>query len=105
MQPDLVCVDTGRLGIVTERAIEGAPTLVVEVLSPSTDVRDRGVKQGLYARHGVPYYWVVDPAAPAVQALGLSRGSYEIAASLDETTPAALPPLAGPTLDPGAVWR
>ena len=37
----------GRLEIVTERAIEGAPTLVVEVLSPSTDVRDRGAKQAL----------------------------------------------------------
>jgi len=37
----------GRLEIVTERAIEGAPTLVVEVLSPSTDARDRGVKQAL----------------------------------------------------------
>jgi Putative restriction endonuclease len=40
-----VYVERTRLGIITERAIEGAPTLVVEVLSPSTDARDRGVKQ------------------------------------------------------------
>ena len=49
-------VAADRAGIVTERAIEGAPTLVVEVLSPSTSARDRGVKQALYARYGVPHY-------------------------------------------------
>src|SRR5262245_25633583 len=39
LQPDLVYVEQARLGIVTERAIEGAPTLVVEILSPSTGQR------------------------------------------------------------------
>jgi Uma2 family endonuclease len=71
LQPDLVHIERVRLGIVTERAIEGAPTLVVEVLSPSTDARDRGVKQALYARYGVPFYWIVDPEARTVQALRL----------------------------------
>ena len=61
LQPDLVYVERAGLGIVTERAIEGAPTLVVEVLSPSTNARDRGAKQALYARYGVPFYWIVDP--------------------------------------------
>ena len=75
--PDLVHIERVRLGIVTERAIEGAPTLVVEVLSPSTDARDRGVKQALYARYGVPFYWIVDPEARTVHL----------------------------TLDPTAIWR
>jgi Uma2 family endonuclease len=105
LQPDLVYVERARLGIVTERAIEGAPTLVVEVLSPSTNVRDRGIKQALYARHGVPYYWIVDPTTRVVQALHRGGGSYETVATLDEAAPAALPPLAGLTLDPAAVWR
>ena len=77
LQPDLVYVERARLGIVTERAIEGAPTLVVEVLSPSTNARDRGVKQALYARYGVPFYWIVDPDARTMQALRLSGESYE----------------------------
>jgi Uma2 family endonuclease len=105
LQPDLVYVETARAGIVTERAIEGAPTLVVEVLSPSTSARDRGVKQALYARHGVPFYWIVDTAARSVQALRLSGEAYEVAASLDGTAPAALPPLPELALDPAAVWR
>jgi len=105
LQPDLVYVDTSRLAIITERAIEGAPTLVVEVLSPSTDVRDRGVKQGLYARYGVPYYWIVDPAARTVEALRLGGESHESIAGLDESAPTALPPLTDLSLDPAAVWR
>lgn len=105
VQPDLVYLDTTRLGIVTDRAIEGAPTLVVEVLSPSTDARDRGDKQALYARYGVPYYWIADPEARTVEALRLSGEVYEPVATLAGTTPAALPPLHDLTLDPAAVWR
>ncbi|HUG37164.1 MAG TPA: Uma2 family endonuclease, partial [Candidatus Limnocylindrales bacterium] len=105
VQPDLVYVDTAGPGIVTEGGIEGAPTLVVEVLSPSTEGRDRGVKQALYARCGAPFYWIADPATRTVQALRLSRGSYEAVARLDEAAPATLPPLAGLRLDPAALWR
>jgi Uma2 family endonuclease len=105
LQPDLVYVEQGRLGIVTERAIEGAPTLVVEVLSPSSSARDRGVKQALYARYGVPNYWIVEPATRNVQALRLGGASYETVAALDAIAPAVLPPLDGLTLDPATVWR
>lgn len=61
--PDLVFVTTPRASIVTERAVEGPPDLLVEVLSPSTARRDRGIKARLYARFGVPHYWMVDPRA------------------------------------------
>jgi Uma2 family endonuclease len=105
LQPDLVYVERARLGIVTERAIEGAPTLVVEVLSPSTDARDRGAKQALYARYGVPYYWIVDPTAQTVDALGLREGAYEPVGRLEGTAAVPLPPLAELMLDPAIVWR
>ncbi|MGH7390988.1 MAG: Uma2 family endonuclease [Candidatus Rokuibacteriota bacterium] len=105
LQPDLVYLDAARLRLVTDRAIEGAPTLVVEVLSPSTDARDRGAKQTLYARSGVPYYWIVDPDARTVQALRLTGASSEPVARLEGTASAGLPPLADLTLDPAAVWR
>src|SRR5581483_914706 len=44
LQPDLVYVAREREAIITERSIDGAPDLVVEVLSPSTRARDRGIK-------------------------------------------------------------
>ena len=78
---------------------------MVEVLSPSTAARDRGVKLALYARYRVPFYWIVDPVGRSVQALLLSGEAYEIAARLDEAAPGALPPLTDLMLDPTAVWR
>jgi Uma2 family endonuclease len=104
LQPDLVYLDAAGPGLLTEGPIVGTPTLVVEVLAPPTDAWDRGVKQALYARYGVPYYWIVDPTARSIQVLRLGGESYEVVARLDEGARAALPPLAGLTLDPAAVW-
>lgn len=63
LAPDLVFVRRDRLEIVSERGLEAAPDLVVEVLSPSTAARDRTLKRDRYRHYGVPEYWVVDPKA------------------------------------------
>ncbi|MBI2969149.1 MAG: Uma2 family endonuclease [Gammaproteobacteria bacterium] len=60
-QPDIVFVAAERGGIIKLHGIEGAPDLVVEIVSPGTESRDRGYKMKLYARHGVREYLVVDP--------------------------------------------
>lgn len=67
LTPDLVFVRRERAGIITERGVEAAPDLVVEVLSRSTAERDRGVKRQRYAWFGVPEYWVVDPDSRQVE--------------------------------------
>jgi len=56
VQPDVLYIAADRLSIISERAIEGAPTLVVEVLAPTSVRLDRDRKMKLYAEHGVPYY-------------------------------------------------
>jgi Uma2 family endonuclease len=61
VQPDLAIVRSSRRELITDRGIEGAPDVVVEILSPGTSGRDRHLKTGIYARHGVPEYWIVDP--------------------------------------------
>lgn len=58
--PDLSFVRADRLGVISNRGIESAPDLVIEAISPSTALRDRGLKRERYARFGVPLYWVVD---------------------------------------------
>lgn len=66
VEPDLIFVATNQLDIVTEANIQGAPALVVEILSRSTRKRDLGIKQQLFDRGGVREYWVVDPIAKDV---------------------------------------
>ena len=66
VQPDILFVSNERRAIIGEKAVLGAPDLVVEILSPSTARRDRGIKLDLYARRGVREYWIVDPVEDVV---------------------------------------
>lgn len=76
LQPDVLFVDAARIGIVTAAEVVGAPDLIVEVLSPRTETRDRGLKQSLYARAGVREYWLVDPAREAIEQLALDGDAF-----------------------------
>src|SRR3989442_3860861 len=80
--PDLVFAARDRLDIVAERGVEGAPDLLVEVLSPGTARRDRVRKLNAYARHGVRHYWLVDPEAKTVEAFELVEGAYRLAVAV-----------------------
>ncbi len=77
-EPDLLFIRSEHLHIVKDANIQGSPDLVVEVLSPSTRERDLGVKAHLYARFGVPEYWVVDPEVETLAIYHLTSEGYEI---------------------------
>jgi Uma2 family endonuclease len=104
VQPDLVYVAAEHASRVSERGIEGAPTLAVEILSPSTTSIDRSTKPGLDARHGVPYSWIVDPDARTIEAWELAGGAYRLAARVSGSTTVSLPPFADLALVPEALW-
>jgi Uma2 family endonuclease len=74
--------------------VRGAPDLVVEVLSPGTEARDCGPKSKAYARYGVGEYWIVDPAAGAIEVYRLTPQGYQLAAkrAADETVETPLLP-------------
>ncbi|MEO5960756.1 MAG: Uma2 family endonuclease [Opitutaceae bacterium] len=65
-QPDLLFVRKENLSIVEEHGIEGAPDLVVEILSKSSAKYDLGPKRSVYARTGVEELWVIDPPKRAL---------------------------------------
>ncbi len=77
-QPDILFVSNEREHIRTPANIQGAPDLIVEVLSPSSVRRDWHDKRGLYASHGVREYWIVDPVHQIVSILLLQDGELEV---------------------------
>ena len=77
-QPDLLFIRAGREAIVTERAVEASPDLVVEVLSPSSIRQDRTIKAGLYARFAIPSYWILDPRERVFEAYVLDGETYDL---------------------------
>ena len=58
--------------------IDGAPDLVVEVLSPGTAKNDKGYKKRVYESSGVPEYWLVNPADKSIEVYLLENGRYTV---------------------------
>ena len=81
MQPDIFFISNARSSIVTKRGVEGAPDLVIEILSDSTAARDRGIKMHIYARHGVERYWIVDVEKRTLEVYAIRGKTYELAAT------------------------
>lgn len=81
VQPDLIFIGNDRRYTITERAIEGPPTLVIEILSPTTHRTDRVTKAQLYAKYRVPHYWLVDPDQRTLEAYELVIDHYDLIAS------------------------
>ena len=76
VQPDLMVILGERGACVSPTKIIGPPSLVVEILSPSTSLRDRSLKLDLYARAGVAEYWIADPEEREVVRFVLEDGRY-----------------------------
>jgi Uma2 family endonuclease len=104
VQPDIVFVETARRSIISGRGIEGAPTLAIEIISPSSVGIDRRRKLHLYARYGVPSCWIVDPPAKTIEAYALTQGEYRVVGTLAGTAVVALPPFPDLRLDPAEIW-
>lgn len=75
--PDLAGWCKDRAKTLMERAhIITTPDWVCEIVSPSTEDLDRGIKVGIYAREGVRYIWLVDPVKQTLEVLKLAAGVY-----------------------------
>lgn len=77
VQPDLLVVLADNLSIMKPEGVNGAPDMVVEILSPGTAARDRGIKRRLYGRYGVREYWLVDPQEHTVEVTVQRDGAME----------------------------
>ncbi|HEX6851653.1 MAG TPA: Uma2 family endonuclease [Candidatus Polarisedimenticolaceae bacterium] len=102
VQPDLVVVDDPAA--LSSRAVERAPLLVVEILSPGTARRDRGLKLERYATLGVRHVWLVDHEVPRWEAFRTTAGRAErVAAAEGDEAIVEHPDFPGLTLRLGTV--
>src|SRR5215211_2023253 len=77
--PDVIFLSTDRVHLYGEQYVDGAPDLVVEVLSRSTRSRDLTAKLRLYAQAGVQEYWLIDPDLGEITLyFRLPSGTYEV---------------------------
>jgi Uma2 family endonuclease len=107
VQPDVIFVASARAAIITPPEIVGAPDLVVEILSPGTEDRDRGYKRTLYERSGVREYWIVNPDEPSIEVYRLSPTGFAAPVRYgpaDVLVSAAVPDFRLPVVEAFRTW-
>ena len=105
VEPDAIFILAEHSHIMAEAMVQGAPDIVVEALSPSTSRRDLGIKKQLYAREGVPWYFVLDAKRKTVQPFELRAGVYHDLPELGEGDTLACPLLPGISVPVAALFR
>ncbi|MHA6482858.1 Uma2 family endonuclease [Paenibacillus sp. strain BS8-2] len=76
IQPDLSVVCSKNQ--ISKNGCHGAPTLIIEVLSPSSALKDFNEKFNLYQKYGVQEYWIVDPGNRTIHVYGLKDGIFQV---------------------------
>lgn len=85
--PDVIFVKKERAFILdnAEEIVIGAPDLVVEILSKSTALYDKGIKKDVYEQYGVREYWLVDPRTNTIELYSYVGQRYQLMALLEDT--------------------
>jgi Uma2 family endonuclease len=105
VQPDLLYLTKARRHLVDiDKRTEVSPDLTVEILSPRTSNHDRTRKAGMYARFGVPEYWIVDPAEETIEIFVLENRAYRLALMAGRGDTAASPTIDGLRVDASQVF-
>ncbi|MBL7992093.1 MAG: Uma2 family endonuclease [Candidatus Kapabacteria bacterium] len=96
-QPNVLFLSREKQHLVTPDGVQGAPDLVIEIISPSSMKRDRGDKMKLYERCGIGEYWLVDARTRSVEVYvnGLVNGvqDYELRDVFMETASESAAPI------------
>jgi len=103
--PDLAGWRRERMPTVPEdHRFEVVPDWLCEILSPSTAKKDRAIKLPIYARFGVAYVWLVDPAAHLLEAYELQEGRWVLQAALKDDDSVSLPPFDAVSFSLADLW-
>ncbi|MCP4361180.1 MAG: Uma2 family endonuclease, partial [Chloroflexi bacterium] len=78
VQPDILFINAENQPAPGAKFFEGAPDLIVEVISPSSIRTDRHIKFNTYEQAGVAEYWLADPKTKSVEVYTLSGNEYAL---------------------------
>jgi Uma2 family endonuclease len=103
--PDLAGWRRERLPVIPDEArLELAPDWVCEILSPSTERIDRGLKLRIYAREQVSHLWLLNPDARTLEVFRLRGGEWVVSAVHTGETPVRAEPFEAVELDFKTLW-
>lgn len=105
VQPDILYVPSERLDIIKGSRIDGAPSLVVEIISPTSRHKDRIVKMEIYLASGVEHYWLVDPEKEMLDCYMLQECTYSLAAAGKGAESIQHPAFPGLTINLAQLWQ
>ena len=77
VQPDILYISNDRASILSDKNAQGAPDLIIEILSNSTRRHDEVTKLELYERFGVLEYWIVDRKSESIKIYRLRDDSFD----------------------------
>ena len=103
--PDIYFVSAARAGILTAQGAQGAPDLVVEVLSPGSMRLDLGRKRQVYAEAGVLEFWAVSPPAKSVEIYRFQESSTSPVVALEKDDTLTTPLLSGFSLPLSQIFQ
>jgi Uma2 family endonuclease len=104
VQPDLLYVSCEQ-NIIKDTRIEGAPKLVVEVLSPASARKDRLQKLHIYRKAAVEHFWVINPQEKTAECFHLRDGQYALVASGMEDDILEHPGFNGLSIELKSLWQ
>jgi Uma2 family endonuclease len=104
-RPDLLYFSKSRLHLIGKKAMEGAPDLCIEIISPSSGTIDRRDKFAQYAAAGVEFYWIVDPKAKTFEGFALEHGAYRETGQAGHDDTIWLPPFPDLPIHLGEIWQ
>ena len=77
-QPDILFILKENRSRLTDRGIDGAPDLAIEVISPSNSFKNRNQKKNLYQKFGVREYWIIDPGNKTLEIYDFVSGENPV---------------------------
>jgi Uma2 family endonuclease len=104
-RPDIIYYQKSRVPLIPFRgALNAAPDLCVEIVSPSSGTIDRVDKFQQYADVGIAHYWILDPSKQTIEGYRLEKGQYELTGSGRATDIVILPPFNDLKIPLGELW-